>query len=171
MIVIFWNSLYFWWTSSLVFIYLIPHFLLHFYPLSRVLISDLLFQVLNPGFLIVVSRKLLDFHFVFGFGFIKGSWLFGFDLSFTLLKSLLELSFLLTEKLKITILLKVGLVVKSLNFVSNFRVNSSVLVLAGDVIDTSLSILFFNILKALINAHKEERLELKDLITNIFYCQ
>ncbi len=152
-VVVFWNSLYCRWSSSFVFIYLISDFFLHLGTFSSVLVLDLFFQVFDPVFLVVVARELLDFHFMFCFSFLKSAFLFGFNFSFTVLKSLFDSSFFLAEELKVVMLLNVSLVVKFIDFISNFWVNSTFLVLAGYVIDTFLAVLLFNVFKAIIIAH------------------
>ncbi len=158
MVIVFWNPFYFWWPTSFVPIYLVSDFFFHLDSLRSVLVLDLFLQIFNPVFLVIIARELINFHFVFGLGFFKRATFFCFDFSFTIFQSFFESSFFMVEEVKVVMLLRVGLVVKFVNFVTNFRVNSSFLGFACYVIDTFLAVLLFNVLEAIIIAHDGKRI-------------
>ena len=139
-------------------IYLVSDFFFHLDPLRSVLVLDLFFQIFDPIFLVIVARELINFHFVFGLGFLKCTTFFGFDFSFTIFQSFFESSFFLAQELKVVMLLRVGLVIKFVDFVTNFRVNSSFLGFACYVIDTFLAVLLLNVFETIIIAHDGKRI-------------
>ena len=120
------------------------HFLFHSCSFFLMLFFNLLLDLIQSFQLIIISREWLNLLLGFGFTLLNTSGLFLLSLLAGFIEVLFYWSSLLIDVLNIFLLLKFGMLSKSVHLVSDLVVNLSFLMSAKYIVYTLLSVFLLN---------------------------